>query len=192
MGPRIGCVVDGCPPGLPLTAADIQAYLDKRRPGQSRITTQRREPDEVQILSGVFADETGAAGDDRNADRAADRQCRPALQGLRRHRRQVPPRPRRLHLHRRNTAFAIIAAAGARRRGRRRCGWRPVPWPARCWPASTIRGALVQIGPHRIDRGRWIWDEVDDNPFFCPDPVAAGDGRTISTACARPARRPAP
>src|SRR5215211_4848170 len=56
-GPAIGCVVDGCPPGLPLSAADIQFHLDKRRPGQSRFTTQRREPDQVRILSGVFEDE---------------------------------------------------------------------------------------------------------------------------------------
>src|SRR3954466_4040826 len=56
-GPAIGCVVDGCPPGIPLSASDIQPYLDKRRPGQSRFTTQRQEPDTVKILSGVFADE---------------------------------------------------------------------------------------------------------------------------------------
>jgi chorismate synthase len=56
-GPAIGCVVDGCPPGIPLTEADIQPYLDKRRPGQSRFTTQRQEPDQVRILSGVFSDE---------------------------------------------------------------------------------------------------------------------------------------
>ncbi|MGL4526146.1 MAG: chorismate synthase, partial [Aestuariivirga sp.] len=56
-GPAIGCVVDGCPPNIPLTAAEIQAYLDKRRPGQSRFTTQRQEPDQVKILSGVFEDE---------------------------------------------------------------------------------------------------------------------------------------
>ena len=56
-GAAIGCVVDGCPPRIPLTEADIQPYLDKRRPGQSRFTTQRQEPDTVKILSGVFADE---------------------------------------------------------------------------------------------------------------------------------------
>src|ERR1700738_2176762 len=56
-GPAIGCVVDGCPPRIPLTEADIQPYLDKRRPGQSRFTTQRQEPDQVRILSGVFTDE---------------------------------------------------------------------------------------------------------------------------------------
>src|SRR6266511_3216718 len=60
-GPGIGCVVDGCPPQIPLEAAEIQHYLDKRRPGQSRFTTQRREPDAVQILSGVFVEETTGA-----------------------------------------------------------------------------------------------------------------------------------
>ena len=59
-GPAIGCVVDGCPPGIPITEADIQAFLDKRKPGQSRYTTQRQEPDQVRILSGVFTDEDGA------------------------------------------------------------------------------------------------------------------------------------
>src|SRR6202040_3689270 len=57
-GAAVGCVVDGCPPRIPLDVGDIQPYLDKRRPGQSRFTTQRREPDEVKILSGVFADES--------------------------------------------------------------------------------------------------------------------------------------
>src|SRR3989337_7115 len=61
-GPAIGCVVDGCPPGIRLSAADIQFYLDRRRPGQSRYTTQRQEPDAVRILSGVFPDE--ASGQD--------------------------------------------------------------------------------------------------------------------------------
>ena len=59
-GPAIGCIVDGCPPNIPPTAAEIQAYLDKRRPGQSRFTTQRQEPDQVKILSGVFEDERTA------------------------------------------------------------------------------------------------------------------------------------
>ena len=100
-GPAIGCVVDGCPPRIPLTEADIQPYLDKRRPGQSRFTTQRQEPDTVKILSGVFADEaTGAAGHHRHADRAADRERRPALEGLFRHQGHLSAGPRRLHLRR--------------------------------------------------------------------------------------------
>ena len=58
-GPAIGCVIDGCPPGIPINEAEIQADLDKRRPGQSRFTTQRKEPDQVRILSGVFTNEAG-------------------------------------------------------------------------------------------------------------------------------------
>ena len=82
-GPGIGCVVDGCPPRIPLAAADIQAELDRRRPGTSRFTTQRREPDEARILSGVMIDEaTRPSGDDRNADRRVHRQCRSAVEGL--------------------------------------------------------------------------------------------------------------
>ena len=82
-GPALGCVVDGCPPGIPLSEADIQPWLDARRPGQSRFTTQRQEPDPVEILSGIFE-----GLHHRHADLADDPQHRPALQGLRRHRRR--------------------------------------------------------------------------------------------------------
>ena len=89
-GAAIGCVVDGCPPRIALTEADIQPYLDKRRPGQSRFTTQRREPDEVKILSGVFFDEaTGQQVTTGNADRLGDRRRGSTLQGLFRHQGQV-------------------------------------------------------------------------------------------------------
>ena len=82
-GPAIGCVVDGCPPLLALEEADIQADLDRRRPGTSRFTTQRREPDIARILSGVTIDELSRPpGHDRRADRGDDRQRRPALEGL--------------------------------------------------------------------------------------------------------------
>ena len=97
-GPAIGCIVDGCPPGIPLTEADIQPWLDRRRPGQSRFTTQRREDDRVRILSGASLRAHARPGDHRHADRAPDRQHRPALEGLCRHPRQVSPRPCRLHL----------------------------------------------------------------------------------------------
>ena len=98
-GPAIGCVVDGCPPGIALTEADIQPFLDKRRPGSSKFVTQRQEPDTVKILSGVFQDERMDAQVTtgtpiglliENVDAA--------LQGLRRYPRQIPPRPCRLHL----------------------------------------------------------------------------------------------
>ena len=97
-GPAIGCVVDGCPPGIPLTTEDIQVFLDKRRPGQSRFTTQRREPDTVRMLSGVFADEAGQQVTTGTPISPADRQCRSARQGLHRHQGQVPPGPCRFHL----------------------------------------------------------------------------------------------
>ncbi len=97
-GPALGCVVDGCPPGLSLTEADIQSFLDKRRPGQSRFTTQRREPDAVKILSGTFAEGDGTPLTTGTPIALTDRKRRPALQGLRRDQGQVSARPRRFHL----------------------------------------------------------------------------------------------
>ena len=172
-GPAIGCVVDGCPPGIPLTEADIQVYLDKRKPGQSRYTTQRKEPDKVSILSGVFPDEdTGAqlttgtpiALEIANVDaRSKDYgdikdKFRPghadytyfAKYGVRDWRGSGRASAR-------ETANRVAAGAIARK----------------VVPNMRVRGALVQIGPHKIDRANWRWDEVDNNPFFSPDPKAA-------------------
>jgi chorismate synthase len=168
-GPAIGCVVDGCPPGIPLTTADIQAFLDKRRPGQSRFTTQRREPDTVRLLSGVFDDAGGrqvTTGtpisliidnvDQRSRDYTEDKdKFRPGhadftyweKYGIRDYRGGGRSSAR-------ETAMRVAAGAIARK----------VIAPA------TIRGALVQIGKHKIDRARWAWDEVGNNPFFSPDP----------------------
>jgi chorismate synthase len=168
-GRAIGCVVDGVPPRIPLTEADIQPYLDKRRPGQSRYTTQRQEPDAVRILSGVFVDEASGAQvttgtpialmienvDQRSKDYSDIKdKYRPGhadytydvKYGLRDFRgggRQSA----------RETATRVAAGAIARR----------------IVPGLTVRAALVQMGPHAIDRSRWNWDAVDDNPFFCPD-----------------------
>ncbi len=171
-GPAIGCVVDGCPPGIALTEAHIQGFLDKRRPGQSRFTTQRQEPDQVQILSGVFADDggpqvtTGAPiglliqnVDQRSKDYSEIKdRFRPghadytymAKYGIRDYRGGGRSSAR-------ETAMRVAAGAIARL----------------IVPEIRIRGALVQMGAHRIDRDRWNWDEVDSNPFFCPDPAAA-------------------
>jgi len=167
-GPAIGCVVDGCPPGVPLRAEDIQAYLDKRKPGQSRFTTQRREPDAVQILSGVFENDasqqvtTGAPlsllienVDQRSKDYTETKdKFRPghadytywAKYGIRDYRGGGRASAR-------ETAMRVAAGAVARK----------VIGDVR------IRGALVQIGGHAVDRTRWSWDEVEVNPFFCPD-----------------------
>ena len=162
-GPAIGCVVDGCPPRMPLTEADIQPWLDRRRPGQSRFTTQRQEPDAVRILSGVFEGVTTGTPIALEIDNVDQRSQR-----LRRHRRAVPPRPRRPHLRaeirhprlsrRRPQLGARDGDARRRRRGRRRV----------LGDGVRIRGALVQMGPHRIDRARWDWDEVRPQSVLLP------------------------
>ena len=167
-GPAIGCVVDGCPPLIPLEASDIQRFLDKRRPGQSRFTTQRREPDSVRILSGIFADEEGrqvTTGtpialvidnvDQRGKDYAEIKdKFRPghadftywAKYGVRDYRGGGRSSAR-------ETAMRVAAGAIARK----------------VIAGVSIRAALVQIGTHAIDRQRWSWDEVERNPFFSPD-----------------------
>ncbi len=168
-GPAIGCVVDGCPPRLPLTEADIQVFLDRRRPGQNRFTTQRREPDAVTILSGVMIDADGVQKttgtpialliqnvDQRSKDYAAIAESyRPGhadytydvKYGLRDSRGGGRSSAR-------ETAMRVAAGAIARK----------------IVPGLSVRGALVQMGPHAIDRSRWDWRAVDENPFFCPDP----------------------
>ena len=172
-GPALGCIVDGCPPGIHLTAADIQAFLDKRKPGQNRFTTQRREPDEVKILSGVFEDDrtegpvtTGTPimllienTDQRSKDYSEIRdKFRPGhadftyqeKYGVRDYRGGGRSSAR-------ETAARVAAGAIARK----------------IVPNVSVRGALVQMGPHKIDRANWEWAEVNNNPFFCPDAKAA-------------------
>ncbi len=167
-GPAIGCVIDGCPPRLPLTEADIQPFLDRRRPGQSRFTTQRQEPDQVRILSGTFEGRTTGTPialhienvDQRSRDYGAiAQQYRPGhadltydqKYGLRDYRGGGRSSAR-------ETACRVAAGAVAR---------------LVLGAGMRIRGALVQVGGHAIDRARWDWAEVDRNPFFCPDPVTA-------------------
>jgi chorismate synthase len=168
-GAAIGCVVDGCPPQIPLTAEDIQRDLERRRPGQSRYTTQRQEPDAVKILSGVMAHpETGAQvttgtpigllienTDQRSKDYSEIKdKFRPghadftyeAKYGLRDYRGGGRSSAR-------ETAMRVAAGAIARK----------------IVPGMSVRAALVQMGPHKIDRSKWDWDEVARNPFFCPD-----------------------
>jgi chorismate synthase len=172
-GEAIGCVVDGCPPRIPLTAADIQRELDRRRPGQSRFTTQRREPDEVKILSGVFASGPEAPSlttgtpiallienvDARSKDYGdIEHAYRPGhadyvydvKYGIRDYRGGGRSSAR-------ETAMRVAAGAIARK----------------VLDGVTIRGALIQVGPHMIDRARWDWEETTRNSFFCPDAKAA-------------------
>ncbi|RYE68135.1 MAG: chorismate synthase, partial [Rhizobiaceae bacterium] len=150
-GPALGCVVDGCPPGLRFTLAEIQAWMDKRKPGQSRFVTQRREDDIVKILSGVMMDADGETmistgtpismlienTDQRSKDYGEiARSYRPG------------------HADFAYDAARVAAGAIARK----------------VVPGMTVRAALVQIGKHKINRDNWDWGQVNENPFFCPDP----------------------
>lgn len=164
-GPAIGCIVDGCPPGLELSEADIQPDLDRRRPGTSRHTTQRREPDTVRILSGVFEGRTTGTPigliienvDQRSKDYGnIAEQFRPAhadyayqmKYGIRDYRGGGRASAR-------ETAMRVAAGAIARKYLRERFG-------------ILVRGYLAQLGPITIDFVSW--EGVDSNPFFCPDP----------------------
>ncbi|ACM35719.1 MULTISPECIES: chorismate synthase [Rhizobium/Agrobacterium group] len=168
-GPALGAVVDGCPPGLKFTLEDLQVWLDKRKPGQSRFVTQRREDDLVKVLSGVMPQDDGSMittgtpislmienTDQRSKDYGEiAQQYRPGhadytydlKYGIRDYRGGGRSSAR-------ETA-ARVAAGGIARL---------------VLPGVTIRGALVQIGTHKIDRANWDWSEVDNNPFFAPDP----------------------
>lgn len=167
-GPAIGCVVDGCPSNIPITAEELQVFLDKRKPGQSRFTTQRREPDEVKILSGVFENDEGEQvttgtpislmienTDQRSKDYGDIKdKYRPGhadytyieKYGIRDYRGGGRSSAR-------ETAMRVAAGGLARK----------------VVPGMIVRGALVQMGPHKINRDNWDWDEVNNNPFFAPD-----------------------
>jgi chorismate synthase len=171
-GPAIGVVVDGVPSWIALNEADIQQWLDRRRPGQSRFTTQRQEPDQVKILSGTFDGQTTGTPvslmidnvDQRSKDyrNIADR-FRPGhadytywkKYGIRDYRGGGRASAR-------ETASRVAAGAVARKVLSSILG-----------PDIIIRGALVQIGPHAIDRAAWDWSAVEANPFWCPDAAMA-------------------
>ena len=164
-GPALGAIVDGCPPGLELSEADLQRDLDRRRPGQSRHTTQRREPDQVRILSGVFEGHTTGAPigllieniDQRSKDYSEimDR-FRPGHADYAYHHKYgVRDYRGGGRSSARETALRVAAGAIARKYLRERYG-------------VEIRGYLAQLGP--IRPVRLVWEEVDNNPFFCPDP----------------------
>lgn len=164
-GPAIGAVIDGCPAGLSLTAADIQAELNRRKPGQSRYTTQRRESDQVEILSGVFQEQTLGSPiavivrnhDQRSSDYAELKEIfRPGhgdytyhyKYGIRDYRgggRQSA----------RETIARVAAGAIAKK--------------FLAEHQIRIRGYLSQIGTESIQQERFDWDQVNRNPFFCPD-----------------------
>ena len=167
-GEAIGCVLDGCPPNIELSIDEIQSYMDKRKPGQSKYTTQRKEDDKVEILSGTIKSDTGnylTTGtpislviknkDQRSRDYAEiDDKFRPGhadftyikKYGLRDYRGGGRSSAR-------ETAMRVAGGAIARK----------------IIPNIKIRAALVQMGPYQINRNNWDWDLIDKNPFFCPD-----------------------
>ncbi len=178
-GPAIGCVVDGCPPNLKVTKADLQHWLDRRKPGTSRFVTQRREDDIVKILSGVFEDDrtdgprtTGTPislvienTDQRSKDYSEIRDSyRPGhadyaydkKYGIRDYRGGGRSSAR-------ETAMRVAAGGIAR---------------AVLGPSITIRCAVVQIGPNKINPDNWDWDQCEQNPFWCPDAEAAKEWET--------------
>ena len=172
-GPALGCVIDGCPPGVAVDAAMLQHWLDLRKPGTSKYVTQRREPDAVEILSGVFEGVTTGTPISlmiRNADqRSKDYgdikdKFRPGhadyayfvKYGIRDYRGGGRSSAR-------ETA-ARVAAGGVAR-----------AVLADMLPGVTVRGAMVRMGDRAIDRARWDWEEVARNPFWTPDPQAAED-----------------
>ena len=172
-GPAIGCVVDGCPPGIALVESDLQVWLDKRRPGQNRFTTQRQEADAVKILSGTFEGVTTGTAislmieneDVRSKDYGDIKdKFRPGhgdytywkKYGIRDYRGGGRSSAR-------ETAMRVAAGGVARKV---------------LGSGVRIRGALIQVGPHAIDRTRWDWDEVGNNPFFCPDAKVAKEWET--------------
>ncbi len=172
-GPALGCVVDGCPPGIALSEADIQPWMDARKPGQNRFTTQRREEDLVEILSGVYEGVTTGTPIGltiRNTDqRSKDygdiaAKFRPGHADIAYHLKYGLRDPRGGgRSSARETAARVAAGAVARK------------VLAALAPGMAIRGAMVAMGPRRIDRAAWDWDEVARNPFWCPDAGAAAD-----------------
>lgn len=168
-GEAIGCVVDGVPPRIPLSGADIQQYLDKRKPAQSRFVTQRKESDTVKILSGLFEGQTTGHPisliihneDQKSKDyRDIKDKFRPGhadytywkKYGIRDYRGGGRSSAR-------ETAMRVAAGAVARK---------ILP------PGVTIRGALIQMGTEKISRDNWDWSETEKNPFWCPDKALAG------------------
>ena len=170
-GPALGATVDGCPPGVPIDEAMIQHWLDKRKPGQNKFTTQRQEPDAVRILSGVFEGQTTGTPvqlmientDQRSKDYGdIAEKFRPGhaditywqKYGIRDYRGGGRSSAR-------ETA-ARVAAGGLAREAIRALA-----------PGVQITGYMVQMGPHAIDRSRFDWDEIERNPFWTPDATAA-------------------
>lgn len=170
-GEAIGCVVDGVPSLIPLSEKDIQPYLDKRRPGQSKFTTQRQEPDTVKILSGVFEGKTTGTPISLiiyNQDQKSKDYSEIATTFRPGHADYTYWKKYGIRDYRgggrssaRETAMRVAAGAIAQKILKAE--------------GITVRGAVVQLGKKRIDRDNWDWKQVNKNPFFCPDDSAVAE-----------------
>ncbi|MGL4235653.1 chorismate synthase [Tabrizicola sp.] len=172
-GPAIGCTVDGCPPGVALSEADLQPWLDARKPGTSKYTTQRKEADEVRILSGVFEGKTTGAPiqlmientDQRSKDYGEIAQSfRPGHADITYHQKYGIRDYRGGGRSSARETASRVAAGGVAR-----------AVLAVLAPGLKITGYMVQMGVKTIDRGRFDPAEIGQNPFWCPDPQAAAD-----------------
>ncbi|MDQ1846969.1 chorismate synthase [Gemmobacter fulvus] len=175
-GPALGATVDGCPPGVPIEAEALQHWLDRRKPGQNKYTTQRQEPDQVKILSGVFEGRsTGTPIQlmiDNTDQRSKDygeiaRAFRPGHADITYHQKYGLRDYRGGGRSSARETAARVAAGGVARAAL-----------AALVPGLKITGYMVQIGPHQIDRSRFDAAQIDQNPFWCPDAVAAADWAT--------------
>jgi len=173
-GKGIGCVIDGCPPGISFTVGEIQDELDKRKPGQSKHTTQRQEADEVQILSGVLASE-----DDENTLITTGTPISMAIWNTDQRSKdysEIKDRYRPGHAdYTYDTKYGIRDYRGGGRSSARETAARVAAGALarKVVPGLNVRAALVQIGEKKIDRANWDWNEIRNNPFFCPDAKAA-------------------
>ncbi|WP_323038503.1 chorismate synthase [Gemmobacter sp.] len=172
-GPALGCTVDGCPPGVALSEGEIQPWLDRRKPGTSKFTTQRREDDAVRILSGVFEGRTTGTPiqlmientDQRSKDYGdIATSFRPGHADIAYHQKYGLRDYRGGGRSSARETAARVAAGGVARAAL-----------AALAPGLTITGYMVQMGPRAIDRARFDAAEIARNPFWCPDPVAATD-----------------
>ena len=171
-GPAIGAMVDGCPPGIALSEADLQPWLDKRKPGTSKFTTQRKEDDAVRILSGVFDGRTTGTPislmientDQRSKDYGEIAQSfRPGHADITYHQKYGVRDYRGGGRSSARETASRVAAGGVAR-----------AVLAALVPGLKITGYMVQMGTKGIERSRFDWAQIGDNPFWCPDPVAAG------------------
>ncbi|MEM9329839.1 MAG: chorismate synthase [Pseudomonadota bacterium] len=172
-GKALGCVVDGCPPGISFKISDIQAYLDKRKPGQSKFTTQRREADEVEVLSGVLPTE-----EDENILMTTGAPISMMIQNTDQRSKdysEIKERYRPGHAdYTYDVKYGIRDYRGGGRSSARETAARVAAGGiARLViPNLIVRGAMVQMGEKSIDRKQWDWEQVNQNPFFCPDASA--------------------